>query len=48
MTLYLIRPLGLVQRSKAWAPTLRKARRIKAQLQQLTGLKWRIAKKKLL
>lgn len=45
MTRYYIRPVGLKQRSQAWASTLLKqARAMKAQLQEATGLKWRITK----
>lgn len=47
MTRYYIRPVGLKQRSQAWASTLKKAREMKAQLQEATGLKWRITKKEI-
>ncbi|WP_290456963.1 hypothetical protein [Muribaculum intestinale] len=46
MIRYFIRPVGVVNASQAWADTLAKAKEIKAQLQTVTGLKWRITKKK--
>lgn len=46
MIRYFIRPVGRGKRSQAWADTLAKAKEIKAQLQTVTGLKWRITKKK--
>lgn len=39
---YIIRPVDVSQRSRAWAPTLAKAIQIKDRLQRLTNLKWRI------
>lgn len=47
MTRYYIRPVGLKQRSQAWASTLRHSREMKARLQEVTGLKWRITKKEI-
>lgn len=47
MIRYYIRPVGLRQRSQAWAPTLEKAREIQTRLQEVTGLKWKIIKKKI-
>lgn len=47
MTRYYIRPVGLKQRSQAWASTLKQARAMKAQLQEASGLKWRITKKEI-
>lgn len=44
MKRYFIRPVGLGQRSYAWASTLVKARELKKQLRFATGLKWRITK----
>ena len=43
MIRYYIRPVGR-NRSVAWADTLAKAKEIKAQLQTVTGLKWKITK----
>lgn len=45
MTRYFIRPVGRDQHSKAWTDTHAKANELKAQLQTLTGLKWKITKK---
>lgn len=39
---YIIRPVDVSQRSRAWAPTLAKAIQMKDRLQRLTNLKWRI------
>lgn len=47
MIRYYIRPVGLKRCSQAWASTLGKAQEMKAQLQEVSGLKWRIIKKKI-
>lgn len=44
MIRYYIRPVGRDNRTEAWADTLAKAKEIKAQLQTVTSLKWKITK----
>ncbi|WP_290302464.1 hypothetical protein [Muribaculum intestinale] len=47
MIRYYIRPVGRDNHTEAWADTLAKAKEIKAHLQTVTGLKWKITKEQI-